>query len=303
MQSDRVRIKKTRFYGPQAPAGQVVVGYNPSQSTNSAGLECLPPFISSGRLIMGTVVTGVTWDGGGRPRAGTGLFSGALGQPPTSVTSYDGIYGLDRPIHRPAIVRGFPWSSCSSPAYGGGNNHLVRLDANVRATAAGANELVTPAYGLSPWNRAVFGRGAADLLMTFTVATDGTAAFEAARSIAFGSTPNGIGAVVVTPSGTKALVFGRDLENRNQIAQTTDTLTYAALPEAVISAGNPIKICDALALPAAGTKPATVVALGILNGTSGAARVLRSTDDGVSYALLPLGTSTSTFTRRFLTMR
>ncbi len=300
MGSDRIRVSKRRLFGYAAPTGQLVLPHNVSNQAG-AGVEALPPFDLNGRLYLGTIATGVANNNASNPpRAPTAVLAAALGQTPITAAVQNGVYGLAGPMRRPAIVRSAAWSSSLGTFWvsGGPTRHLVRLDSDgslVRAAAGAgtATDTVTPAYALPAWNRVVFAQGAADALITFTIGTDQTATYAADVAVPFGATPGGIGAVVQNAAGTKALAFGRDLQNRNQIAQSTDGAAWAALTETPISAGNPLRVADALALPAANGNPAVMLALCTLGGASGPVRLLRTADDAGSFALISVTSSAS----------
>lgn len=300
MGSDRIRVQERRFFPLTLPNGQLVTGLNLSGAFDATGQEILPPLVLGGKLHLGTCSTGIAWNGA-RARFGVATFYAPVGQTPILPTAGNGqggndpgngLWGLLGPIHRHALVRGFAWAAASGTFGASETRHLIRVDTAgtlYRAAAAGTTAgLVTPAFALGWCNKVVFGQGSADLLVTFSIAADGTATYDADRSASFGSTPNGIGAVVEVPGANKALAFGRDLENRNQISATTDGVTYAALPEQAISSGTPLRVVDALAIPAAGAAPAVVLVSCLLGGPNGPPRLLRSIDGGVTFTLIAL---------------
>ncbi|KJV09480.1 hypothetical protein VZ95_11225 [Elstera litoralis] len=293
MLSDRIRVKKSKYFSFTLPTGQTVLPYNSTLSTDGTGQETLPPLELNEKLYLGTCNTGVTW-AGSHNRFRPTVISGVFGQVPSASASSYGqyLYGLRGPMARHALVRGFAWVPSVGNIGGGAGVNLVRLGgADYYATAANGSSLTVSApYALGPWNKVALAQGVADALITFSIASDGTASYDGARALPIGATPNGVGAVVVSPSGTKVLAFGRDLENRNQICQSTDAITYAALPEAAISAGNPLRVIDAVSIPAAGTRPAAIVVSCLLAGVP---RILRSVDDGVSYTLIALDSAGS----------
>lgn len=306
MGGDRTRVQERRFLPLTLPNGQQVTGQSATGATDAAGQEVLPPLVLGGRLYLGTCSTGIAWNGL-RARFGAAGFYAPLGQTPTLPTAGNGqgvndpgngLWGLLGPLHRHAVVRGFAWASASGTFGASETRHLLRVDTAgtlYRAAAAGTTAgLVTPAFALGWCNKVVFGQGVADALVTFSIGADGTATYDADRSASFGSTPNGIGAVVEVPGANKALAFGRDLENRNQISATTDGVTYAALPELAISSGTPLRVVDALAIAAAGAAPAVVLVSCLLGGVSGPPRLLRSIDGGATFTLIALDSAAGT---------
>jgi hypothetical protein len=294
------REKRSKFFGPSLPFGSLVVPQQ-SNGTGTANLAAIPPFTYSGRNFVGHSVIGLPFNNS-RTATAPQIFHGAAGAVPTTpvVAIADsisdpgaGVWGLQRPIVRHAVQHGHVWAPAVGNFGGANNRHLIRLSNTTGAllryssTAAGTAALATPAFAIG-WNKVIYAQEALNSVVSWTIGSDGTATFDGDITMPFGVSPDGVGAAVLAPSGTKALVIGKNFENRHQICQTTDGSTYTALPAQAISAGSPLRVLDAIACPAIGATPAAIVISCILGSTSGTPRILRSTDDGVNFTLLAI---------------
>lgn len=290
------REKRRRVFSPVMPFGSLVV---PQQSPmTGTALASIPPFTHDSMNFIGDSVVGVAFSTGAPAPS---IFYGTSGavpitpspRPNTYGDPGDGIWGLQRPIVRHAVQRGHVWAPSIGANSGSSNRHLIRLSNTTgtvlrfSAAAIGTAALATPAVAIVA-NKVIYAQEGLNSVVSWTINSDGTAAFDGDIALPFGVSPDGVGAAVLAPSGTKALVFGKNLENRNQICQTTDGAAYAALPALPISAGAPLRVVDAIALPASGAGPAAILVAAILGSASGPPRVLRSIDDGASFSLLAI---------------